>query len=323
MKVTFRMLAPILFSIGMGCLAFSQASLSHNTWTTGAPMPTAVDLPGGVGVLGGRIFVVGGGAASGLIAATQIYNPTTNSWSTGVSLPDPLSGGTAAVVKGILYVIGGFDGTIGNVTNAVWAFNPSTKKWTSKSPMPTARMSAGVAVENSIIYVIGGNSITTLRTNSVESYNPATDTWTEESPLLFGKSEPSVGLVGSLTTGYTIVAADGHTTDAVDHGDNEGYDASTNTWSSFAPDPTGRNGACGGGIGQKMYVAGGYDGNIGADMSLTEAFKVSTNTWKTLAPMPTATLFPGSAVYKGQLYCLGGATAYNGTPMANVQIYQP
>jgi len=278
-----------------------------------------------VGVLGGQVYVVGGAtggtisSVTGVIADTQIYDPAANTWSTGVSLPTPLCDGAAAVVNGVLYVMGGVlqDGM--TYTNAVWAYNPRRKAWSAKSPLPSARDSMGAVVENNIIYVIGGLDQSGNRLNTVESYNPATDTWTEEAPLLVGKSEPSVGLVGT-----TIVAADGFSPPpSRDTGDNEGYDASTNTWTSLNADPVPRNGACGGGIGGRMYVAGGYDGLGDPDMNLTESFNLSKNSWKTLAPLPQATLVSGSAVYKRQLYCLGGAVSNGGGVLNNVQIYQP
>jgi hypothetical protein len=112
------------------------------------------------------------------------------------------------------------------------------------------------------------------------------------------------------------VAADGFT-DRGPSGDNEGYDATTNTWSSLASDPTSRSAACAGGIGPRLYVAGGLDSG-----NLTESFNVSTNTWKKRASMPQAAQFTGSAVYKGQLYCLGGVDP-QGAVLNNVQIYQP
>lgn len=181
-----------------------------------------------------------------------------------------------------------------------------------------------MAVENNIIYVVGGNSSSMLRLNTVESYNPATDTWKEEAPLLVGKSEASVGLVGNKTIGFTIVAADGCTSSG-DTGDNEGYNATTNVWSSLKTDPTPRNTACSAGIGTKMLVAGGYPaGGPGTPaFSLNEKFTVSTNTWKTLASMPQAAMFAGSAAYKGRLYCFGGTSSFQGTVLTNVQIYQP
>jgi N-acetylneuraminic acid mutarotase len=318
----FVLTVVLLVSIWLSGAAAQDATVTHNTWTSGASMPVSLGFSM-AGTLTGHIFVVGGATSiygNGSVVDTQVYNPTTNTWSTGVPLPTALCCGSTAVVNNILYVIGGYDGT--SYYDTVWAYNPKTKTWTSKSPMPTARGSTGVAVENGIIYVIGGNSAGMLRLNTVESYNPATDTWTEEAPLTVGKSEPSVTLTGSELKGYTIVAADGHV-QSDDTGDNEGYNASANTWTTLHSDPTARNGACAAGIGAKMYVAGGYDGGVGGDMTLNESFNVFTDSWKTMAPLPQATLLPAAAVYKGKLYCFGGVSAYNGGPVDYVQIYQP
>jgi Kelch motif len=137
--------------------------------------------------------------------------------------------------------------------------------------------------------------------------------------LLEGKSEPTVGLVGN-----TIVAADGFTPSG-DSGDTEGYNVATNAWKSFNSDPTPRNGACGGGIATLVYVAGGYPGGGPGSpaYSFNESFSVSANKWVTLDPLPQATVSAGSAVYKGQLYCIGGTSTHLGTVLNNVQIYQP
>ena len=311
----------------LSAAALPAVAQLHNFWTSGASMPTAVVLPGGTGVLNGQIYVVGGENSSNtVIAKTQVYNPTANTWSAGVSLPTAVEQGVGAVVRGKLYIIGGSTDRCSTVTSAVWAFNPMTKVWSSKSAMPTARCDMGVAVENNIIYVIGGYSPNGggTRLDTVESYNPATDTWTAEAPLLNGKSEPSVGLVGNKTIGFTIVAADGFTS-SNDTGDNEGYNASINTWSSLKSDPTARNGAFTGPKGPRLYVVGGYDGGppgTPAD-DLNESFNVKTNSWKTLAPMPQAAVLGGSAVYRGLLYCFGGWAALQGTVLNNVQIYHP
>jgi hypothetical protein len=135
---------------------------------------------------------------------------------------------------------------------------------------------------------------------------------------MVGKSEPSVGTVGT-----TIVAADGYNGSEVT-GDNEGYDVSTNSWTSFKADPTARNAACFGSATGSLYVAGGAVNNEA--VSVTESFKVAKNAWTTHAPMPQAVAIPGSAVYKNVLYCIGGAS--NGALFGNtvydyVQIYQP
>src|ERR1700691_2467462 len=130
-------------------------AVTHNTWTSGTPMPVASSFEA-MGVVKGEIYVVGGYTASEAIANTQIYNPATNTWSTGPDLPTATGQAASAVVKNVLYVIGGSHNGGGNLFNAVWAYNTKTKSWTSKAVMPTARASAAASVEKNIIYVIGG-----------------------------------------------------------------------------------------------------------------------------------------------------------------------
>ena len=290
--------------------------LVHDSWGSGAAMPTAARYPAGVGSIGSKIYVVGGSTTGDTIISTnQAYNTMTNTWSTAAPLPTALLGGTGAVVNGILYVIGGYNGS--SVVNTVYAYNPSTNSWTAKATMPTARASIGSAVSKGLIYVVGGvNGDGHTRLTIVESYNPATNTWTEETPLLVGKSEVSVGLAGT-----TVVAADGYTTSA-DTGDNEGYNPSTNSWKSLKSDPVPRHDSCYAAISGTLYIAGGGLSPV----TTNESYSISSNSWTALSSMPVATTAPGSATAGGQLFCFGGgdSTAPTGGSYYNfVQIYQP
>lgn len=292
-------------------------AVTHNSWSKGTAMPTALKFTM-TGVIGGKVYVVGGVTNTAVVSKNQVYNPVTNTWSSKAALPLATCDAASAVVKNVLYVFGGSNDGV-TVTNAVWAYNPVTNKWSAKSPMPTARASVGAAVENNIIYIIGGTDGHT-RFNTVEGYNPATDTWTEEAPLIVGKSEPSVGLVAN-----TIVAADGFSAFG-DTGDNEGYNASTNSWKSLTSDPTGRNEACNGPITGRLYVAGGSNGGVINNTNVNESFNLSTNKWATLAPIPHPVVAAGSAVNKGLLYCFGGGDStisFQGKVFNFVQIYQP
>ncbi|HEY4840748.1 MAG TPA: kelch repeat-containing protein [Terriglobales bacterium] len=320
MKTALRlMLASILFVGTVSLVKAQSPEVTHNTWTSGAPMPTAVTFAAAA-VLKAEIYVVGGeNTDNTIIADTQIYDPATNAWSTGVSYPAGIASASAAVVKNVLYVFGGTSDRE-TPSNAVWAYSPKTKTWSAKAAMPTARWSTAVVVEKNIIYVVGGtiNASPTF-TAAVESYNPATNTWTEEAPLLVVKSQPAAGLQGTAKTGYTIVVADGATNGGGDTGDNEGYDATTNTWTSLASDPASRYASCFGSVGAKFYDMGGTTAETFAD-----DFQLSKDKWTTtLASVPQSVLFPASAVYKGQLYCIGGWSSFGGPIIDNVQIYQP
>ncbi|HSR92043.1 MAG TPA: PKD domain-containing protein [Gemmatimonadales bacterium] len=90
---------------------------STNWWTGKAPMPTAREDVASV-VLMGKLYVIGGfkidpnGIALGLTATVEVYDPATNTWSTGVPMPKPMRAlGAAAVTnsagQAVAYVIGG------------------------------------------------------------------------------------------------------------------------------------------------------------------------------------------------------------------------
>ncbi len=296
--------------------------INHNTWTTGAAMSKAVSSSTAA-VLGNQIYVVGGnhakGTGGGIVANVQIYNPVTNAWSAGASFPTGIEWPSSAAVKNVLYVFGGT--TNGSTaTNAVWAYSPNTKTWTGKAAMPTARWGSEAVVERTtnIVYVIGGYDGNGGYLDNVESYNPATNTWTQEASLLLPDDSPAAGLVGT-----TVVVADGSQGGGQITGYTQGYNATTNTWTALAPDPTARVESCSGGIGSKLYDAGGYLNNAGSGATVNESFQLSNSKWTTLAPMPKGTMFGSSAVYKGKLYCMGGWTSWLGTPVNKVQIYQP
>src|ERR1700733_1818789 len=322
MKIAFRFALMSLFLTGMISVVEAQIpAVTHNTWTSGAPMAIAVNWPA-VGVISGKIYVVSGytGGAPA-ITNNQVYNPTTNTWSPAAPIPAATAQAATAVVKNVLYLFGGTSTGGLPVFDTVWAYSPKTNTWTAKATMPTARCSAVAVVVNNIVYVIGGYN--GGRLNTVEAYDPATNTWTEEAELILGKSEVSAGVFGTAKTGYTIVAADGFS--GSDTGDTEAYDVATNTWTSLKSDPNPRNGSCFGEIAQKLYVS---DGNATGNnpIAVMEAFNLKKNVWTSLAAMANTVTDPGSAVYKGKLYCIGGgnwAVPPNNTVFDYVQIYQP
>jgi uncharacterized repeat protein (TIGR03803 family) len=305
----------VTVTTGSTKLTSPQTFIVHNSWSSGAVLPTALQGPA-TGVIRGKVYVVGGATNSASVAINQIYNPTTNKWTTGASMPTPRFSTAYGVVNNILYVFGGStDGF--TPLSVVEAYDPSTNTWSTKTSMPTATASANAAMENGIIYVVGGYA-NGGRTAAVESYNHATDTWTAEAPLAVGKSEPAVGLLGS-----TIVAAGGLTNSGSTTGDNEGYNATSNSWSSLTADPTPRQAGCVASISGRLVFAGGTNGK---PLHTSESFSATANKWTTLAAMPQAVVGPGNAAVNGLLYCFGGSNngaLGQGKVYNYLQIYQP
>ena len=134
------------------------------TTTNASPSTRAADLPTARtevagAVWDGRIVVLGGldggGATS---AAVEIYDPTTDSWSQGPDLPEPLHHTAVAVLDDRLYVLGGYGARTAQWTprSDVWSLGPGESEWTTEPPMRTARGAHAAVTAGNTIMVIGG-----------------------------------------------------------------------------------------------------------------------------------------------------------------------
>jgi N-acetylneuraminic acid mutarotase len=93
---------------------------STNSWTTKASMPTS-RLGLAVGMVNGILYAVGGvknnpGGGLSYLANVEAFNPSTNTWTTVVSMPTARSYLAAGVVNGVLYAVGGWNGGGSNFT---------------------------------------------------------------------------------------------------------------------------------------------------------------------------------------------------------------
>ena len=58
-------------------------------------------------VLAGRIFLFGGEETARVFAENEVYDPTTDSWTTMAPMPTPRHGTGAATVGDTIYIPGG------------------------------------------------------------------------------------------------------------------------------------------------------------------------------------------------------------------------
>ena len=82
-----------------------------DTWSQGAPIPTAVALAGAGATTGEmapkRIYVIGGYPSYPEVSLNQVYDPDTNTWSSGSQMPTARHSLGVAVINDTLYAIGG------------------------------------------------------------------------------------------------------------------------------------------------------------------------------------------------------------------------
>jgi N-acetylneuraminic acid mutarotase len=111
MKILFPTLLVSLLLLGAASFAQEQTpAVNHNTWTSGAAMPTA-RLGAAAGAIGSNIYVVDGHNVSSFLGVNEIYNTKKNTWTTGASDPNPRGFVAYAMVNKILYVFGGSNGS--------------------------------------------------------------------------------------------------------------------------------------------------------------------------------------------------------------------
>lgn len=180
-----------------------------SSWTTiSSPMPTA---RGGLTaqVLDDRIYVIGGMDDNGASLNTvEIFDPATETWTTGPSLQTRRDNPGSAVLDGKIYIVGGrtrqSNGSgVTHATMEVLASSSSTE-WSYVASMTTARRTMTVGTISGRLQVIGGES-PVVSVN--EEYNPETDTWRDLMDIEVGRH----GAAGGTIRGKIYIAGGGPT----------------------------------------------------------------------------------------------------------------
>lgn len=141
---------------------FAAYDPAADRWSVLPDLPTqrnhlaVVAIDGKLYAAGGRF---GGGFNSEKTAALEIYDPTTNRWTSGALLPAPRGGVAGVAANGCLYVIGGEGNTADarGLFDQNEAYNPRTNTWSRLPPMPTPTHGlVGAAFVNGRIHLPGG-----------------------------------------------------------------------------------------------------------------------------------------------------------------------
>jgi hypothetical protein len=184
---------------------------STGTWGAYATVPNRPNAFGAA-TAAGVIHIFGG---SNVSTDAYAYSSTNNTWVQTPAVPEGRSYPAAATgLDGLIYLIGGYDGT--NPVNTAQVFNPTTGAWAASktSAMSTGRMALSAAGGgDGRIYAIGGVTAfntTTTPLSSVEAYTPATDTWAVVAPLP-GPRDYAAAAVGSDGRIYVTGGSDNMT----------------------------------------------------------------------------------------------------------------
>jgi N-acetylneuraminic acid mutarotase len=261
----------------------------------------------------GRLYAVGGYAVdteSPPVGPVEAYTPSTNTWTTVSSLPNPRGElSVASGGDGRVYAIGGYDAAICDLCSSteVDAYDTSTDTWTTVAPLPVGVADAAVATSHGKIYVFGGynGEGNPYILDTVQIYNPRTNSWTS------GTRTPSIRDGATAVTGPDgdIYVIGGYSRRANISGIVKMYSPSTDSWTTKAPMPTARWFLAGAlGKDGKIYAIGGSLTNADIGVSTVEAYDPSTNTWATAPSLQVARSSLGAGSLGGRIYAVGGET---------------
>jgi N-acetylneuraminic acid mutarotase len=147
-----------------------------NDWTLGEPIPTPVVLAAAGATTGvmapKRIYIIGGCPTAntqgqGGINATQVYDPQTDTWSSGTEMPTKRRGLAVAVVNDILYALGGSDRSLTNANEqytpiGYGTLEPTPTSTVTPSPEPPA-VNTATTVAVAVAVSVGAGLIVYLK----------------------------------------------------------------------------------------------------------------------------------------------------------------
>jgi N-acetylneuraminic acid mutarotase len=252
-------------------------------WTSRAPMPVGLHHVG-IGVAGGKLYVIGGYKQSGFsvwqpVATVYAYNPATNTWAEHAPMPTPRGALAVTAHDGKLYAIGGYDRKANSA--AVEVYDPERKTWAVRAPLPTPRDHLAAATLSGKVYAIGGrlNGDYQRNLSVTEVYDPVTDRWSRAADLPTARS----GITASEVGGRIYVF--GGEKNEGTFRENEAYDPARDAWQTVAPMPTGRHGLGSAVMHDRIYVISGGPTPGGSFSDVNEVFTPPASITSTL-PKP-------------------------------------
>ncbi|MDD3394218.1 MAG: kelch repeat-containing protein [Anaerotignum sp.] len=180
------------------------------TWTALASMPIAqADVYGfQTEVVDGKIYVFGviPDETETRKSITEVYNPSTNTWTILTPMPTPRDGFQTEVIDGKIYAIGGYSGAfIGNPSrvdslSSAEVYDPSTDTWTTLASMSATRCYHQTEVIDGKIYAICGFGPfgSDNRLLSTEVYDPSTNKWTTVVSMSKKRSHLHTEVIGKV-----------------------------------------------------------------------------------------------------------------------------
>jgi N-acetylneuraminic acid mutarotase len=254
----------------------------------------------------GKVLIVGGDVP-GASRSAELYDPSTQAWTTAGSLNHPRARfhTISSLLDGKLLVAGGSSDTDTDVPqNSAELYDPTTGDWTTIPHMYEKRiLHTASTLSNGKVLIVGGKSNDTLILNSTELYDPSIRNWTRTSSM----TEPRMIHTASVLPNGKVLVVGGSPNGFNVSNTCELYDPSTGRWTTTGSLNEARaahiaitllNG--------KVLVVGGVGENYGL-LSITELYDPLTGMWTITGSMKYPRCFHAASLLPdGNVLVVGG-----------------
>ena len=174
---------------GSGGAILATAELytpSTGKWTPAGAMSVARYGHTATLLQNGKVLVTGGctsGSCTPVTGVTELYDPTTNTWTTTTSLNLHRAYQTATLLptplhNGKVLVVGGVGGTTGSATKSCELYDPTAKTWTIVASTSVPRYQHAAALLASGKVLVSGGNCGRCAYSTAEIYDPTHNSWT-------------------------------------------------------------------------------------------------------------------------------------------------
>ncbi|MEO6028588.1 MAG: kelch repeat-containing protein, partial [Candidatus Binatia bacterium] len=178
------------------------------TWSTVASLN---EPRGGLAAasVGGLVYAMGGrtGASVGsgtLFDTTEVYDPSTDTWTMVAPMPLAVSDATATVgPEGFIYVVGGAISP-GTLVGELQIYDPVNDEWSLGASLPLPRAAMGVGVLCGQIVAYGGLDVEVGSQPATYLYDPADDSWTNGPDMLVPASAMAQGPTQNASSIFSV-----------------------------------------------------------------------------------------------------------------------
>jgi N-acetylneuraminic acid mutarotase len=275
----------------------------------------------------GRLFVAGGlspdEAADGIGISDRVvvYDPETDRWSDGPSLPEPRHHPYLVSAEGWLFAFGGFVAANGGSWSAstdVLMLDEAESRWTKVADLLHPQSETVAGVIDGLVYLVTGrdpggsaNASWNDQTDiaSVQVFDP------KSYQVTAGPDAPTArnSAAGAVIDGKLYVVGG-----RVVGGGNlevcEAFDPASGSWTSLAPMPNAQGGLAAAALGGQLYVFGGeyFDDAGGGVYEESWVYDPGSDSWRAVAPMPVPRHGLGAVAYGDGILVVAGAERAGG-----------